>query len=39
MAEEINKYKVKLPASFTKKYKSEKLRDAISDDGMWVQGG
>ena len=36
MAEEINKYKVKLPASFTKKYKSKKLIDAISDDGMWV---
>nr|WP_297703065.1 hypothetical protein [uncultured Butyrivibrio sp.] len=37
MAEEINKYKVKLPGSFTKKYKSEKLIDAISDDGMWVR--
>ena len=36
MAEEINKYKVKLPASFTQKYKSKKLIDAISDDGMWV---
>jgi hypothetical protein len=37
MAEETNKYKVKLPASFTKKYKSEKLLDAKQIDELVKQ--
>ena len=30
MADEVNKYKVKLPASYTKKYKSEKM---VTEEG------